>query len=74
MDFIVNFEQLQRLCRPFCPRPTVTTVRRWANRQGIPYLTDGRGGIWTTAAALNRVLGIDNYSDQHGQPITADMM
>ena len=74
MDFIVNFEQLQRLCRPSGPRPTVTTVRRWADRQGISYATDGNGGIWTTASALNRVLGIDNYADQRVQPVTGDMM
>ena len=74
MDFIVNFEQLQRLCRPSGPRPTVTTVRRWADRLGIRYAPDGHGGIWTTATALNRILCLSNQNDQIFQSMFEDMI
>ena len=74
MDSIVDFEQLQRLCRPSGPRPTARTVRRWANRLGIAFAPDGRGGIWTTTVALNRVLGIRIHPDPRGQCLTGEMM
>ena len=74
MSSIVDFEQLQRLCRPSGPRPTATTVRRWANRQGIAYAPDGSGGILTTTAALNKVLGIQGNNDKIFLSASEDMM
>lgn len=53
---ILQFEDLQRLCRPHGPPPRASTVRRWAERQKISYKYDGSGGIWTTLAALNTAL------------------
>ena len=59
---IIEFVELQRLCRPHGPRPSVTTVIRWAKQQGIRYKLDGCGGIWTTSEALNAALGLTNIS------------
>lgn len=55
---IIEFADLQQLCRPAGPTPTPSTVRRWATAQGIRYKLDGRGGIWTTTDALNAALGL----------------
>ena len=55
---VLDFTELQRLCMPRGPLPRVGTVRRWADRQGIRYRADGKGGIWTTLAALNAALGL----------------
>ena len=74
MNSLVDFEQLQRLCRPTGPRPTARTVRRWASQHGIAYAPDGSGGIWTTTAALNRVLGIQSNNDQIFLSASEDMM
>ena len=74
MDFIVNYEQLQRLCRPSGPRPTVTTVRRWADRLGIRYAPDGHGGIWTTVTALNRILCFPDNNDPIFQSVSKEMI
>jgi hypothetical protein len=51
---ILQFEDLQRLCRPSPnePAPKLRTVARWAESQGIRYLYDGKGGIFTTMSAL----------------------
>jgi hypothetical protein len=57
---ILQFQDLQRLCRPApsAPLPKLATVERWARDQGIRYRYDGQGGIWTTLEALNAALGI----------------
>lgn len=55
---VLSFQDLQQLCTPRGPLPRVGTVRRWAERQGIRYKADGRGGIWTTVDALNSALGV----------------
>lgn len=57
-DGHIPFERLQRMCRPQGALPRASTVRRWAERQGIRYKYDGRGGIWTTDQALNAALGL----------------
>lgn len=57
-DRIVPFEQLQRMCVPDGPLPRTSTVRRWADRQGIRYKYDRGGGLWTTVDALNAALGL----------------
>lgn len=55
---IFDFADLQKLCSPNGPRPRASTVRRWAERVGIPYREDGRGGIFTTREAVNQALGV----------------
>lgn len=61
---VLTFTDLQRLCMPRGPLPRVGTVRRWADRQGIRYRADGKGGIWTTLAALNAALGLGGDESQ----------
>jgi len=52
----VDYDQLRRLSR--CgERATLATVERWAKRIGLKYAYDARGGIWTTADALNAAVG-----------------
>lgn len=58
MQQVVPFSALQRLCRPAGPAPRVSTVCRWADREGIRYKYDAQGGIWTTGAAINAALGL----------------
>lgn len=57
-DRLVPFAALQELCSPDGPPPRANTVRRWAERQGIRYRYDRRGGIWTTLDAVNAALGL----------------
>lgn len=58
MAQILHFTDLQRICAPDGPPPRAVTVRRWADREGIRYKYDRRGGIWTTIDALNAALGL----------------
>lgn len=51
-DSILQFTDLQELCRPG-KKPRLSTVARGASSQGIKYRYDGKGGIWTTTDALN---------------------
>lgn len=55
---ILQFADLQRLCRPdpAAAPPRLSTVVKWAERQGIKYKYDGDGGIWTTLAAIERAV------------------
>lgn len=55
---ILDFADLQKLCSPNGPQPRASTVRHWADRQGIPYKSDARGGIFTTREAINQALGV----------------
>lgn len=57
---ILEFSDLQRLCRPRTTDspPKRATVEAWAFKQGIAFKYDGRGGIWTTKDALNAALGL----------------
>lgn len=52
---VLQFEDLQELCKPR-EHPRLATVETWARLQGIRYLYDGKGGIWTTLDALNAAL------------------
>lgn len=54
---VLQYADLQELCRPG-ERPRLSTVEAWARAQGIRYLYDGKGGIWTTLDALNTALGV----------------
>lgn len=62
---ILQFEDLQRMCRPNPdgPLPRLATVVRWAEDQGIRYKYDGQGGIWTTLDAVNVALGVGSAND-----------
>ncbi|MFK3649318.1 hypothetical protein ACI2IY_12920 [Lysobacter enzymogenes] len=62
-DGIVPFERLQRLCAPEGPLPRASTVRRWADQNGIRYKPDRNNGIWTTVDALNAALGLAAAAD-----------
>ena len=42
---------------------TRATAERWAQRAGICYRYDGRGGIWTTLDAINAALGVRRESE-----------
>lgn len=59
---VLQFEDLQELCRPG-ERPRMTTVVKWADAAGIRYKFDGKGGIWTTLDALNAALGVAAAND-----------
>ena len=58
----LQFPDLQELCR-HGERPRLSTVEAWARGQGIRYKYDGKGGIWTTAAAMNAALGLQQASN-----------
>ena len=57
IGLVLQFEDLQELCKPG-EHPRLATVETWARSQGIRYRYDGKGGIWTTANALDFALGI----------------
>ncbi|WP_329766009.1 hypothetical protein [Stenotrophomonas geniculata] len=66
---VLQFQDLQELCRPG-ERPRLATVEAWARREGIRYKYDGKGGIWTTAAAMNAALGLQLASnDAYGTDV-----
>lgn len=69
---IIPFTTLQRVCVPVGPLPRTSTVRRWADRLGIRYNHDGRGGIWTTLDALNAVIGLGVAAEK--QPKMEDLI
>lgn len=59
-DQILTFEDMRSLCRPgqSGPRPSRAAVEKWARRQGIRYLYDSHGGIFTTLLAVNAAMGL----------------
>ena len=67
---VLVYADLQELCRPG-EKPRLVTVERWARKQGIRYLYDAKGGIWTTLDALNVALGIsiDRDTEKYGPEI-----
>ena len=58
---IIEFDDLRKISR-LGERAQLTTVERWAQRAGICYRYDGRGGIWTTLDAINAALGVTRES------------
>lgn len=56
---VINFAELQRICAPSGRLPRASTVRRWADRQGIRYKADGNGGVFTTLDAINFALELE---------------
>lgn len=57
---ILQFQDLQKICRPSDdrPPPRLATVERWARKIGLRYTYDAEGGIVTTVDALNAAIGI----------------
>ena len=55
---LIEFDDLRKLSR-LGDAAKLSTVERWAQRVGIRYQYDGRGGIWTTMDAMNAAVGID---------------
>jgi hypothetical protein len=66
---ILQFEDLQRMCRPNPkgPLPRLATVERWARKIGLRYTYDAAGGIITTVAALNAALGVTTAANDDGK-------
>ena len=73
-DRIVPYTALQRVCAPHGPLPRASTVRRWADRLGIRYKYDARGGIWTTVDALNAALGLVGQAPAEGKTRSEDLI
>ena len=59
---IIEFDDLCKISG-LGERATRATVERWAQRAGICYRYDGRGGIWTTLDAINAALGVRRESE-----------
>ena len=55
---LIEFDDLRKLSR-LGDAAKLSTVERWAQRVGIRYQYDGRGGIWTTVDAMNAALGLN---------------
>lgn len=73
---IVTFKELQDLCRPnpADPRPRLSTVERWARRQGIKFRYDGDGGIFTTLDAIDRAIRGGDSGANDAEPPVSDMI
>ena len=56
---VITFEELQKMCDP-TGRPRLARVLRWADRIGLSYAFDGRGGIFSTWLALHAAMGVSN--------------
>ena len=68
---IIEFDDLRKISR-LGERATRATVERWAQRAGICYRYDGRGGIWTTVDAINAALGVTRESEPEPQTYSVD--
>ncbi|MBN8260951.1 MAG: hypothetical protein J0L59_01345 [Xanthomonadales bacterium] len=66
-DRILQFEDLQEMCRPG-KKPRLATVARWADDNGIRYKYDGEGGIWTTLDAVERAVRGGNPAGNDSAP------
>lgn len=51
----------------------LATVERWAKSIGLEYNYDGRGGIWTTAEAMNAAVGLKK-NNNGDEPYTREML
>ena len=62
---ILQFQDLQRLCRPDAdaPLPKLATVERWARKIGLRYTYDGKGGLLSTVDAVNAAIGVSPAND-----------
>jgi hypothetical protein len=59
---ILQFEDLQQLCRPG-EHPRLATVVAWARRIDLRYTYDGKGGIISTVDAVNAAMGLKAAND-----------
>jgi hypothetical protein len=59
---ILQFEDLQELCRPG-EHPRLATVVAWARRIDLRYTYDGKGGIISTVEAVNAAMGLKAAND-----------
>ena len=62
---IVEFTDLQRLCRPGDTLPSRATVCAWLKQRGIPYLLDLHNGPFTTLEAINAAMGVRGGGTQY---------
>jgi hypothetical protein len=69
---LVEFDDLRKLSR-LGDNAKLATVERWAQRVGIRYQYDGRGGIWTTTDALNAALGLNVAQSDDAAPYDVGM-
>lgn len=70
---VLQFQDLQSLCRPNCAKPPRrATVEAWAKKIGLPYTYDGNGGIISTVDAVNAALGLGPAANEDGQQYAAD--
>lgn len=61
---VLQFADLQQLCRPKANKPPRrATVEAWARSINLAYKPDGSGGILTTLEALNVALGVAAAND-----------
>lgn len=70
---VLQFSDLQELCRPG-KRPRLATVERWARQRNIRVQYDGKGGIWTTMAALNEALGLAPSAQSIDRYLASDLL
>lgn len=74
MPEILDFDELRRVSR-LGPRARLARMERWARGNGIRYKYDGKGGIWTTQAAMDAAVGISGTAGpDSGAMITADQV
>lgn len=65
---VLQFEDLQRLCKPRAERPPRrAAVEAWARKIGLQYTYDAQGGIISTVEAVNRVLGLSPQPANDGK-------
>jgi len=61
---LIEYDDLRKLSR-LGESAQLATVERWAQRVGIRYQYDGRGGIWTTLDAMNAAVGVGQDTKSH---------
>ena len=61
---VLQFQDLQALCRPKATNPPRrATVEAWARKIGLRYTYDGKGGIISTLEAVNAAIGVTASND-----------
>lgn len=68
---ILDFDDLRRVSR-LGEKAQLATVERWAKQIGLRYNYDGRGGIWTTEAAMNAAVGVVAKGSADPEPYGVD--
>lgn len=70
---VLQFQDLQELCRPG-EHPRLATVERLARSCGTRIQYDGKGGAWTTTAALNEALGLKAPASGEHTYVATDLL